>query len=196
MTQTNTDKTVSTERRKDIADALEDMAETLGLAKGHRSILQSASEALRAASITPPAPERISPEVSEATRLLNANKHLVLTSEIVESVTGTLQTIEAAYAAAHAEVVRLSAPERSKEEVGVKPLEWLVDRQLLVEAARDESLTDGTVRCLVLAKKGDVTPEVEAWASFAALSKPGEQFECPINQPGCTKDCGSYGCGN
>lgn len=30
----------------------------------------------------------------------------------------------------------------------------------------------------------------------AALSKPGEQFECPINQPGCTKDCGSYGCGN
>lgn len=59
---TNTE-TVGTERRNDIADALEDMAETLGLAKGHRSILQSASKALRAASITPPAPERSKEEV-------------------------------------------------------------------------------------------------------------------------------------
>lgn len=49
---TNTDKTLSAERRKDIAGALEDMAETLGLAKGYQAILRNASEALREASRT------------------------------------------------------------------------------------------------------------------------------------------------
>lgn len=158
---TNTDKTVSTERRKDIADALEDMAETLGLAKGHRSILQSASaalreasrtqepadeatvakiayslsmhkglrmtvaqlewlevavaEALRAASITPPAPETSEPVAWVTKDILAAMKR---GERAVPGWKPSADFCIPLYAATP------PAPERSKEGLGVKALNW------------------------------------------------------------------------
>jgi len=48
--------------------------------------------------------------------------------------------------------------------------EWIADRATLVEAALDPSLSDGAVRALVVARWGEITPEIEAWARTAALS--------------------------
>jgi thioredoxin-like negative regulator of GroEL len=35
-----------------------------------------------------------------------------------------------------------------------------------------------------------------ARATLAELKGQGDEWKCPINYTGCTKNCGSYGCGN
>jgi hypothetical protein len=39
-----------------------------------------------------------------------------------------------------------------------------ISRAMILEAARDPSLSDGAFRLLVLSRRGEITPEIEAWA--------------------------------
>lgn len=50
--------------------------------------------------------------------------------------------------------------------------EWAVDREMIARAAADPNLSDASVRLLCIAKTGEVTDEVQAWADSVIAASP------------------------
>jgi hypothetical protein len=66
--------------------------------------------------------------------------------------------------------------------------EALAEIKATVDGKSDQPVADIISGCIA---------EVAAYrAILAELKGQGDEWKCPINYTGCTKNCGSYGCGN
>ncbi len=66
---------------------------------------------------------------------------------------------------------------------------WVADRKMLAEAAEDQSLSDGAVRSLCLARRGEITPEIRQWAEDNLAAQPeAKQPTGEADTNGCHAD--------
>lgn len=64
-----------------------------------------------------------------------------------------------------------------------------------IALARDATLEEAAKAVReVLEEHGDILAKDAALRAIDALK--GKPWNCPIKHPGCTSNCGSYGCGN
>ena len=107
--------------------------------------------------------------------------------------------------AAYANACEATHPELAKDlrvewavPVAPQPAPVVTDEWLEAEAIRRYPILETErTHVEVSASRGALRHGFkEGYLASLQKQESGEAFECPINQPGCTKDCGSYGCGN
>jgi len=113
---------------------------------------------------------------SQATTLLAAkDAEIYLLRNERDNLAQNVERLDGEKQAAEAEVKRLT-------EVSERLTRTLFDLHEAVDSEIDVGAQSSAFRKRVVAARATLNSK--------------EHFECPINQPSCSKNCGSYGCGN